>query len=123
MPTMATSSSAGGCSPGTAPNATAAPGARGALVDALLAAQCELTAVERFAQRHADAREPLQAPTYRDLLPLSAPGAGEQYVSAGSVRLAAPGHSWWSVRSAESSTTFQLDLGACGACDAPPPEP
>jgi Fe-S-cluster-containing dehydrogenase component/DMSO reductase anchor subunit len=80
MRTTATSSSSG---------VSEAP----ALVDALLVSQRELTAVERFAQHHAEATEPLRARTYRDLLPLSAPAPGEQYA-------------------------FEVDLDACTGCKA-----
>uniref|UniRef100_A0A7C2JYH6 Molybdopterin oxidoreductase n=1 Tax=Schlesneria paludicola TaxID=360056 RepID=A0A7C2JYH6_9PLAN len=48
------------------------------LVD-LLREQQELTAVDRFAQAHETAAEPLQAKYYRSLLPASPPGPGEQY--------------------------------------------
>lgn len=65
----------------------------GGLVDALLAAQRELTAVERFAQRHADVVVPLHGRTYRDLVPLSAPAPDEQYA-------------------------FAVDLDACTGCKA-----
>lgn len=61
------------------------------LVDMLLREQQDLSAVERFSQRHADISEPLQARFYRDLLPSAAPGAGEQYA-------------------------FQVDLAACTGC-------
>lgn len=43
-----------------------------ARLEAALAEQRELTAVERFAQRHADEDEPLQERYYRDLLPTPA---------------------------------------------------
>jgi formate dehydrogenase iron-sulfur subunit len=48
-------------------------------VDALLAEQRELTAVERFAFQHRSGEIPSQARYYRNLIPLSKPGAGEQY--------------------------------------------
>ncbi len=63
------------------------------LVDELLADQQNLTAVERFAQRHENATEPIQAKQYRELIPLSTPGVGEQYA-------------------------FQVDLDACSGCKA-----
>jgi len=61
------------------------------LVDELLEDQRRLTAVERFSQRHADAKAPLLESHYRDLLPLSAPLPGEQYA-------------------------FEVDLDACSGC-------
>jgi formate dehydrogenase iron-sulfur subunit len=70
-----------------------------ALVDALLAEQQSLTAVERFARLHeaGHAREQArghdQASFYKDLLPLSAPQAGQQYA-------------------------FVVDLDACSGCKA-----
>ncbi|HRQ87256.1 MAG TPA: dimethyl sulfoxide reductase anchor subunit [Bacteroidia bacterium] len=63
------------------------------LIDELLAEQASLTAVERFAQAHADASAPLLAPRYRSLIPLSRPGPGEQYA-------------------------FEVDLDACSGCKA-----
>lgn len=41
--------------------------------------QRTLTAVEEFAQRHAETAEPLQARFYRNLIPAHAPQAGQQY--------------------------------------------
>lgn len=52
------------------------------LIDTLLAEQKELTAVERFAQRHADSDSPLQEPFYQDLIPIRKPKSGEQYAFA-----------------------------------------
>jgi formate dehydrogenase iron-sulfur subunit len=49
------------------------------LVDLLLDEQQQLTAAERFAQRHADAHTPLQERWYRDLIPATPPGQGQQY--------------------------------------------
>lgn len=49
------------------------------LVDALLAEQRELSAVERFAQKHERAMIPRQERHYRDLIPLSRPAPGQQY--------------------------------------------
>lgn len=63
------------------------------LVDALLAEQRDLSAVERFSQRHADRERPLLEPHYRSLIPLSAPRPGEQYA-------------------------FEVDLDRCSACKA-----
>ena len=63
------------------------------LVDRFLAEQRQLTAVEKFSQRHADRSAPLLADHYRDLLPLSAPRPGEQYA-------------------------FEVDLDRCSSCKA-----
>jgi len=63
------------------------------LVDALLAEQRTLTAVERFSQKHERAELPLQSRYYRDLIPLSQPGPGEQYA-------------------------FEVDLDKCSGCKA-----
>lgn len=52
------------------------------LIDALLAEQRRLTAVERFSQRHAASTGPALESHYRDLIPLSAPRPGEQYAFA-----------------------------------------
>jgi len=60
-------------------------------VDILLDEQQELTAVDRFSQRHEEAAEPLLAPQYRDLIPLSKPGPGEQYA-------------------------FEVDMDSCSGC-------
>ncbi|HVT76307.1 MAG TPA: DmsC/YnfH family molybdoenzyme membrane anchor subunit [Acidimicrobiales bacterium] len=62
-------------------------------VDRWLAEQADLTAVERFAQRHEADGEHAQARYYRDLLPTAAPGAGQQYA-------------------------FRVDLDACTGCKA-----
>ncbi len=48
-------------------------------VDRWLAAQADLTAVERFSQRHQESTGPVQARYYRDLLPATAPAPGQQY--------------------------------------------
>ena len=70
------------------------PPPRGAaLVEALLAEQQDLSAVERFAQRHVDGAEPVQARHYRSLLPSSPPGPGQQYA-------------------------FEVDLDRCSGCKA-----
>jgi formate dehydrogenase iron-sulfur subunit len=49
------------------------------LIDALLAEQRELTAVERFSQKHERDVLPRQAGQYRDLIPFSKPAPGQQY--------------------------------------------
>ena len=38
-----------------------------------------LSAVERFAQKHEQAKVPLQTKYYRDLIPLTKPGKDQQY--------------------------------------------
>ena len=63
------------------------------LLDAFVAEQRRLTAVERFSQRHADARAPLLESRYRALLPATPPGPGEQYA-------------------------FEVDLDQCSSCKA-----
>jgi Fe-S-cluster-containing dehydrogenase component/DMSO reductase anchor subunit len=63
------------------------------LISHYLDDQRRLTAVEKFAQHHADAQKPLLADAYRDLIPLSAPRPGEQYA-------------------------FEVDLDACTGCKA-----
>jgi Fe-S-cluster-containing dehydrogenase component/DMSO reductase anchor subunit len=63
------------------------------LLDQVLREQQELTAVERFAQRHAETHAPLQEPFYRQLLPATPPGPGQQYA-------------------------FQVDLDTCTGCKA-----
>ena len=63
------------------------------LLDRLLREQQQLTAVERFAQRHADVSVPLQEPYYRALLPATPPGPGQQY-------------------------GFEVDLDKCTGCKA-----
>jgi formate dehydrogenase iron-sulfur subunit len=52
------------------------------LIDELLAEQRRLTPVERFAQKHKHADFPAQARYYRDLIPSSEPGRGQQYAFA-----------------------------------------
>ncbi len=59
----------------------------------LLHDQQQLTAVERFAQRAVSHTEPARTELYRDLIPLSRPGPGEQYA-------------------------FEVDLDACSGCKA-----
>jgi len=87
---MTTAASA---SPSAASPAPPSSSAVRTLVDELLLEQRQLTAVERFSQRHENAAEPLQARHYRDLIPLSRPGEGEQY-------------------------GFEVDLEACSGCKA-----
>ncbi|CAN5125185.1 dimethyl sulfoxide reductase anchor subunit [soil metagenome] len=62
-------------------------------LDWYLAEQGDLSAVERFSQRHDNASVPAQARYYRDLIPLAQPGPGEQY-------------------------GFEVDLDACTGCKA-----
>jgi formate dehydrogenase iron-sulfur subunit len=52
------------------------------LIDELIAEQQRLTPVERFAQKHQHADSPAQARYYRDLIPSSKPGRGQQYAFA-----------------------------------------
>ncbi len=66
---------------------------RYSLIDKLLDEQRSLTAVEKFSQRHSEAKEPLLEDRYRDLIPLTQPGGDEQYA-------------------------FEVDLEACSACKA-----
>ena len=63
------------------------------MVDAFVAEQRRLTAVERFSQRQADAPAPLLEQRYRALLPATPPGPGEQYA-------------------------FEVDLDQCSSCKA-----
>ena len=63
------------------------------LLDAYLAAQQDLSAVERFAQLHEHADAPLQEPFYRSLMPASPPAEGQQY-------------------------SFEVDLDRCSGCKA-----
>src|SRR4051812_30519417 len=63
------------------------------LIGGYLQQQQSLTAVEKFAQRHSDSAEPLQAKYYRDLIPLEAPRPGQQYA-------------------------FEVDLDRCSGCKA-----
>lgn len=62
-------------------------------VDLYLSRQADLTAVERFAQRHEAELIPRQARYYRDLIPLDQPRPGQQY-------------------------GFGVDLDACTGCKA-----
>ncbi len=63
------------------------------LIDALLSDQGDLSAVERFAQFHERAVEPLQRRYYSSLLPASPPGPGQQLA-------------------------FEVDLDRCSGCKA-----
>ena len=63
------------------------------LIDALLAEQRALTAVEKFSRAHEQHELPAQARHYRDLLPISKPQAGQQYA-------------------------FEVDLDQCSGCKA-----
>ena len=63
------------------------------LLDSLLEAQRDLTAVERFSQLHDEATPHLQEPFYRSLLPAAPPGPGQQYA-------------------------FEVNLDACSGCKA-----
>ena len=63
------------------------------MLDAYLAAQQDLSAVERFAQLHESTTEPLQEPYYRSLMPVSPPADGQQY-------------------------SFEVDLDRCSGCKA-----
>jgi Fe-S-cluster-containing dehydrogenase component/DMSO reductase anchor subunit len=62
-------------------------------IDRFLAEQAELTAVERFSQRHEAELVPRQSRYYRDLIPLAAPEPGQQY-------------------------GFEVDLDSCTGCKA-----
>jgi formate dehydrogenase iron-sulfur subunit len=63
------------------------------LIDALLAEQHTLTAVEKFSQLHQRHLGPLLETHYRDLIPISAPRPGEQFA-------------------------FEVDLDKCSGCKA-----
>ncbi|MGJ8656357.1 MAG: DmsC/YnfH family molybdoenzyme membrane anchor subunit [Akkermansiaceae bacterium] len=63
------------------------------LIDALLAEQKTLTAVERFSQQHEYTSKVIQAPSYQDLIPIRKPSTGEQY-------------------------SFSVDLDKCTGCKA-----
>ena len=63
------------------------------LLDAYLAAQQELSAVERFAQLHDHGAAAQQEPYYRSLMPASPPADGQQY-------------------------GFEVDLDRCTGCKA-----
>jgi Fe-S-cluster-containing dehydrogenase component/DMSO reductase anchor subunit len=61
------------------------------LIDELLTEQRSLTVVDRFSRLHENQRLPSQARYYRNLIPLTAPGPGEQYA-------------------------FEVDLDQCSGC-------
>lgn len=63
------------------------------LLETLLHEQQTLTAVEHFARLHDDGNLPAAARYYRDLIPSSLPGSGQQYA-------------------------FEVDLDACSGCKA-----
>jgi Fe-S-cluster-containing dehydrogenase component/DMSO reductase anchor subunit len=63
------------------------------LIDQFLAEQKELSAVERFSEQHERLGETPAGMLYRDLIPLTKPGAGQQYA-------------------------FEVDLDACTGCKA-----
>ena len=63
------------------------------LLDVYLAAQQELSAVERFAHQHESGAAPLMEPYYRSLMPASPPAEGQQY-------------------------SFEVDLDRCSGCKA-----
>jgi Fe-S-cluster-containing dehydrogenase component len=63
------------------------------LIGSLLSEQGDLSAVERFAQFHEDAEQPLQGRYYRALLPAAPPGPGQQL-------------------------GFEVDLDRCSGCKA-----
>ena len=69
------------------------PDQPGFLVAALLEEQQRTTAVERFAQFHESATQPLLRERYRELIPLSKPQPGEQYA-------------------------FEVNLDVCSGCKA-----
>lgn len=63
------------------------------IIDRMLEQQADLTAVQRFAQKHERAEIPLQAQFYQDLIPLTKPAPGQQYA-------------------------FQVNLDVCTGCKA-----
>jgi len=65
----------------------------GNLIHQLIESQQQLTAVERFSQRHSNLLSPSLEPQYKDLIPLELPGEDEQY-------------------------SFEVDLDACSGCKA-----
>src|SRR5271165_237025 len=69
------------------------PGRDDSLIASLLTEQGDLSAVERFAQFHEHAAEPLQGRYYSALIPASPPGPGQQLA-------------------------FEVDLDRCSGCKA-----
>ena len=67
--------------------------AESGLIGSFLEEQGDLSAVERFAQFHEDADEPLQGRYYSALMPAQPPGPGQQYA-------------------------FEVDLDRCSGCKA-----
>ncbi len=51
----------------------------GSLIEALLREQGEMTAVDRFSKLHEEGKTPSQSKYYRELVPTSRPGPGQQY--------------------------------------------
>ena len=49
------------------------------LLDQILKEQNEMSAVERFSQKHESEKGRLQEPYYKDLIPIRKPSTGEQY--------------------------------------------
>jgi formate dehydrogenase iron-sulfur subunit len=76
-----------------APASARAGAPRLSVLDAILAEQQDLTAVERFAHKHDKGHLPGGGKTYRDLIPMTAPAAGQQYA-------------------------FEVDLDVCTGCKA-----
>ena len=66
---------------------------RGGLLERLLHDQAQLSAAEQFAQRHAATTGPLLEARYRERMPATGPGPGQQYA-------------------------FEVDLDACSGCKA-----
>lgn len=62
-------------------------------LDAVLASSADLSAVERFSQWHQGATVPAQQGLYRELMPATPPGKGQQY-------------------------SFEVDLDKCSGCNA-----
>ena len=71
------------------------------LLDQVLAAQRDMSAVERFAQLHEDVNSPLMEPYYRALLPASALIGGTYMV--------------WVDTVARSATSAEMPLGVIAA--------
>jgi len=75
------------------PSSSSIPDETITLVDALLAEQQSLTAVDKFSRSHDRHAEPVQTRYYRDLILLAKPGPGAQYA-------------------------FEVDLDQCSGCKA-----